>query len=290
MERTKNIFIAAVLITVTSLTLLYGHSGRTDANGGHYDRKTGTYHYHNSGTRTATPAYTQPASSPTNNRLESLRTPAPAPAPVVPEPEPVVLPDWEVPEQKPVSVTENFWQVALNNVLKGKMEVPIATGRVDIVTDSQAIEVDKVSNYAAGTEQALKYAQATGKIPVLAVYIDGERDGLELLQKADVLCKSKGVQLLLVNSYVSVADMMSLVSVATANRSKTTTIPTATRTADKPAVIQTPAPAPAAASTGYWLNTSSNTRHNSACRYYYNTKNGRACTKDEGRACGICGG
>ncbi len=28
-------------------TLVYGHSGRTDANGGHWDRKYGTgYHYH----------------------------------------------------------------------------------------------------------------------------------------------------------------------------------------------------------------------------------------------------
>ena len=27
----------------------YTHSGRTDANGGHYNRKTGTYHYHNGG-------------------------------------------------------------------------------------------------------------------------------------------------------------------------------------------------------------------------------------------------
>ncbi|MBR6688808.1 MAG: YHYH domain-containing protein [Clostridia bacterium] len=25
------------------------HSGRTDANGGHYDRSTGIYHYHNGG-------------------------------------------------------------------------------------------------------------------------------------------------------------------------------------------------------------------------------------------------
>ncbi len=28
---------------------LYGHSGRTDSSGGHHNRKTGTYHYHNSG-------------------------------------------------------------------------------------------------------------------------------------------------------------------------------------------------------------------------------------------------
>ena len=41
---------------------------------------------------------------------------------------------------------------------------------------------------------------------------------------------------------------------------------------------------------GYWLNTSANVRHNSACRYYKNTKNGRECESNEGKACGICGG
>jgi len=44
------------------------------------------------------------------------------------------------------------------------------------------------------------------------------------------------------------------------------------------------------ASGNYWLNTSSNTRHNSGCRYYQNTKRGRACAPNEGKACGICGG
>jgi endonuclease YncB( thermonuclease family) len=41
---------------------------------------------------------------------------------------------------------------------------------------------------------------------------------------------------------------------------------------------------------GYWLNTSSNSRHNSTCRYYENTSKGRTCEKDEGKACGMCGG
>jgi len=41
---------------------------------------------------------------------------------------------------------------------------------------------------------------------------------------------------------------------------------------------------------GYWLNTSSNVRHNSTCRYFKNTSKGRACSKDDGKACGICGG
>jgi micrococcal nuclease len=41
---------------------------------------------------------------------------------------------------------------------------------------------------------------------------------------------------------------------------------------------------------GYWLNTSSKSRHNSTCRYYKNTSKGRTCEKTEGKACGICGG
>ena len=41
---------------------------------------------------------------------------------------------------------------------------------------------------------------------------------------------------------------------------------------------------------GYWLNESSGVRHNSNCRYYENTKLGRACRKGEGKACGNCGG
>ncbi|QQL43763.1 thermonuclease family protein [Sulfuriroseicoccus oceanibius] len=41
---------------------------------------------------------------------------------------------------------------------------------------------------------------------------------------------------------------------------------------------------------GYWLNTSSNTRHNSNCEWYENTARGRTCGKDEGKPCGSCGG
>jgi hypothetical protein len=42
--------------------------------------------------------------------------------------------------------------------------------------------------------------------------------------------------------------------------------------------------------TGYWLNTSSGVRHNRSCRNYRNTKRGRPCGADEGKACGMCGG
>lgn len=42
--------------------------------------------------------------------------------------------------------------------------------------------------------------------------------------------------------------------------------------------------------TEFWLNTNSNSRHNSNCRWFKNTKKGRVCRPNEGKACGICGG
>ncbi|QDS99055.1 thermonuclease family protein [Adhaeretor mobilis] len=40
----------------------------------------------------------------------------------------------------------------------------------------------------------------------------------------------------------------------------------------------------------YWLNTSTNARHNSTRKHFNNTKEGRMSTGSEGKACGICGG
>jgi len=45
-----------------------------------------------------------------------------------------------------------------------------------------------------------------------------------------------------------------------------------------------------ATATAFWLNTSSNARHNSSCRWFGKTKRGRYCGPGEGKACGECGG
>ena len=47
----KVLIVLGLILTAGMLfyDLAYTHSGRTDANGGHYNRKTGEYHYHNSG-------------------------------------------------------------------------------------------------------------------------------------------------------------------------------------------------------------------------------------------------
>lgn len=41
--------ILTILLTFIICSYTFGHSGRTDKNGGHYNRKTGEYHYHNGG-------------------------------------------------------------------------------------------------------------------------------------------------------------------------------------------------------------------------------------------------
>ena len=41
----KKIVFGVMFMFIFS-ALSFSHSGRTDANGGHYDRSTGIYHYH----------------------------------------------------------------------------------------------------------------------------------------------------------------------------------------------------------------------------------------------------
>lgn len=42
------LILFTIILSIFPITI-YSHSGRTDANGGHWDRSTGTYHYHNNG-------------------------------------------------------------------------------------------------------------------------------------------------------------------------------------------------------------------------------------------------
>ena len=53
MKRASSYIITIAFLCLTVISG-YPHSGRTDRNGGHHDRKNGGYHYHNSGTRRQT--------------------------------------------------------------------------------------------------------------------------------------------------------------------------------------------------------------------------------------------
>lgn len=67
----KKLFGSAVfifiLIAFFSLSV-YPHSGRTDSNGGHYNRKTGVYHYHNKKTYSTPSSKTKTYSSKPSNQ------------------------------------------------------------------------------------------------------------------------------------------------------------------------------------------------------------------------------
>ena len=59
----KHIFKTLVILTILMFTAVYAytHSGRTDSNGGHHDRKNGGYHYHSGPkTKSSTPTRTTP--------------------------------------------------------------------------------------------------------------------------------------------------------------------------------------------------------------------------------------
>lgn len=46
----KRILLIIIIFILSITSISFAHSGRTDSNGGHFDRPTGEYHYHNDGT------------------------------------------------------------------------------------------------------------------------------------------------------------------------------------------------------------------------------------------------
>jgi hypothetical protein len=71
------ISILCIVLLLSFNFIVFAHPGRTDSNGGHTDRSTGTYHYHNSGsgnTSTSTPKPT--ATSKPTVTPKPVKTPA----------------------------------------------------------------------------------------------------------------------------------------------------------------------------------------------------------------------
>ena len=75
MYRTENFGALAILLlfsVIFAYDLADAHPGRTDANGGHYNRKTGEYHYHGGGK-----SRTRVNSTPAVPRTEVVTRPTP---------------------------------------------------------------------------------------------------------------------------------------------------------------------------------------------------------------------
>lgn len=76
---------------------------------------------------------------------------------------------------------EVAWSAALAELVGGEAEhrLPDRT-RVDVLTDKYAVEVDWVGKFEEGIGQALRYSDATGKLPVVALGLKGDWSKQEL--------------------------------------------------------------------------------------------------------------
>lgn len=251
----------------------WGHPGRTDAKGGHYDRKTGTYHYH------STPRKSEPGISPAPGESKPTK-PASEPSGAWTSPPA----DKDERPQYESKFTENELRDAFNQlVTKGITSIETPTGTIDILAGDLAIKVCRICKYRQGATQALLYSKDVTKKPGLALYKDGQEDTQQELSEARILCKDAGIKLWFINEHVTVDYLVK-------QRATASKVSSETPHASSPN-IESPTEKPDNnVERKYWLNTDSDIRHNRGCRWFNNTQDGRFCTANEGKACGLCGG
>jgi hypothetical protein len=96
----------------------------------------------------------------------------------------LLLPTIEIP--LPSSANESLFISALAERINGEPEVTIEGGRVDIVTERYAIEVDFLRKWKEGIGQSQFYSNKTRKLPALFLIHDrGQIDSRTLQLAAD---------------------------------------------------------------------------------------------------------
>lgn len=87
---------------------------------------------------------------------------------------------------------ERWYQERVSAALKGKMEVHVPDGRVDVVTETHAIEVEFSSKWKNSLGQALWYALQTGKqAGIVLILEDEQRDSPDAIRLGSVIETSK---------------------------------------------------------------------------------------------------
>ena len=99
--------------------------------------------------------------------------------------------------------TEKDYQIVFNRVYfrgKAKMEVPVKYGRIDLLTDDYAIEVDSLEKFHEAIGQALHYAKETGKKPAIAIFImEPKQSDKEKLKYLIRLCNHYKIKVWFIN-------------------------------------------------------------------------------------------
>lgn len=104
---------------------------------------------------------------------------------------------------KQVLYDERDFQEAFNQVYfdgKAKMEVPVKYGRIDLLSDDYAVEVDRLEKFHEAMGQTLHYARETGRKPAIAVFIVDHRPGdKEKLKYVMRLCNYYNIRVWFIN-------------------------------------------------------------------------------------------
>lgn len=112
------------------------------------------------------------------------------------------LPEFLLPVvQVPVDpdAPESDWAESLAAVISGRTEVATDHGRVDVVTERFAIEVDRMANWHEAIGQASHYSKTTQKLPAIALIVL-PADNTSKLELIDETCRTKGIRLVLLQT------------------------------------------------------------------------------------------
>lgn len=151
---------------------------------------------------------------------------------------------------------------ALGEYLNGQTEFKVMNGRVDILTNTYAIEVERAPKWKNSIGQSLWYGQQTLKKPGIILLIETpaqRKYGLQLQSTIDHFGLTNQIKVWLYPD----------------------DFPELKVTSPTPALNTDP-------TLTHWLNLNSNKRHASDCASFGTTANGRYCTAYEGEAAGCC--
>jgi len=146
--------------------------------------------------------------------------------------------------------------------LNGRTEVTVTSGRIDILTDAHAIEVERAAKWKNSIGQALWYGLQTNKTPGIILLIESPAQRKYAIQLGSAI-RYAGLENS-VKVWLWPDDFAGL------------TVGPPARTPNDDATLT------------HWLNLNGNKRHTSKCRWYGKTSKGRYCTPGEGVAAGCC--
>jgi len=160
--------------------------------------------------------------------------------------------------------TEAEYITALAKHLGARTEVRVTSGRVDLVTATHAIEVERAAKWKNSIGQAIWYGLQTNKRSGIILLIENPAQRKYALQLGSAI------------AHAGLGDDIDVWLWPDDFPGVTPAAPAGQR-------IQ-----PVTGTGTYWLNLNGNKRHNSSCRWFRNTNTGRLCTVDEGIAAGCC--